>query len=114
MEERSEVLVYDPKVTNEQFFADLDALQTRSEADNRRLVTVLDTPYRAAANAHTIAVLTEWDEFRNLDWNQLFQDMLKPAFVFDGRNVLDSKKLVSLGFHLSSIGKSAGKLSSSN
>ena len=55
--------------------------------------------------AHAMLVLTEWDEFRDLDFAKIFNGMHKPAWVFDGRNVLDMAKLRSLGFYVYSIGK---------
>jgi UDPglucose 6-dehydrogenase len=44
-------------------------------------------------DAHAIAVLTEWDEFKNYDWEKIYDDMNKPAFIFDGRNLLDKEKI---------------------
>ena len=55
-------------------------------------------------NAHAIAVLTEWDEFKTYDWQKIYDQMLKPAFVFDGRNILDGEKLKQIGFHYQAIG----------
>lgn len=63
-------------------------------------------PYATMENAHAIAVLTEWDEFKTYDWQQIYTNMLKPAFVFDGRNILDAEKLKGIGFEYKSIGKS--------
>jgi len=65
---------------------------------------VVDKPYEACLDAHAIAVLTEWDEFRDYDWNLIYSEMLKPAFVFDGRNLLDLQELMSIGFTTYSIG----------
>jgi len=55
--------------------------------------------------AHAIAVLTEWDEFRNYNWQIIYENVYKPAFIFDGRNILDAPKLKEIGFGLKSIGK---------
>ena len=54
--------------------------------------------------AHAIAVLTEWDEFKKYDWQRIYNGMQKPAFVFDGRNVLDRKALETIGFVYKGIG----------
>ena len=59
----------------------------------------------AAAGAHAVAVLTEWDEFKTLDFAKIYAGMQKPAFLFDGRNLLDLPKLRELGFRASGIGK---------
>lgn len=62
-------------------------------------------PYEAARGAHAIAVLTDWSEFRDLDYQKLFDSMEKPAFLFDGRNCLDHKMLFDIGFNVYGIGK---------
>ena len=110
LNEQAEVVVYDPKVTEEQIYADLDYLGTRSEEENRKLVKVVNEPYEACKDAHAIAILTEWDEFKKYDWEKIYDYMLKPAFVFDGRDILDAEKLAQIGFSLSSIGKPETKL----
>jgi UDPglucose 6-dehydrogenase len=55
-------------------------------------------------DAHAIAVLTEWDEFQTYDWQRIYNSMQKPAFVFDGRNVLDREVLEKIGFEYKEIG----------
>jgi UDPglucose 6-dehydrogenase len=62
-------------------------------------------PYAAAAGAHAVAVLTEWDVYRTLDYQRIFDSMVKPAFIFDGRNILDHHALHAIGFNVYSIGK---------
>ena len=47
----------------------------------------------AARDAHAICVLTEWDEFKAYDYQAIYDSMVKPAFIFDGRNILDHAKL---------------------
>lgn len=103
--EQASIAVYDPKVKEHQIYADLDYLETRSTADNVKGVTVYNNPYDALAEAHAIAVLTEWDEFKEYDWQRIYNNMKKPAFVFDGRNILDGKKLRDIGFVFQAIGK---------
>lgn len=105
LEEEANIVVYDPKVTAEQIYADLDYLGTRSPEDNRRLVTVVSDPYEALAATHALAVLTEWDEFKAFDWARIKDAMVKPSFVFDGRKLLDKSKLETLGFEYYAIGE---------
>jgi UDPglucose 6-dehydrogenase len=105
LEEEAEIVVYDPKVPAEQIYRDLDYLGTRSPEDNRRLVTVVSDPYLALDEAHAAAVLTEWDEFKQYDWSKIKATMKKPAFVFDGRKLLDRKELEGLGFNYYAIGE---------
>ncbi|MCC8358460.1 UDP-glucose 6-dehydrogenase [Salinimicrobium sediminilitoris] len=104
LNEQAEIVVYDPKVKVEQIYADLDYLGSRSREENRKLLTVVNEPYEACRDAHAIAVMTEWDEFRTYDWERIYDCMLKPAFIFDGRNILNIKELANYGFNISSIG----------
>ena len=98
LNEQAELWVYDPKVKAEQVYADLDYLNTRSEAENRRLVKVVNDPYQAMDDAHAVAILTEWDEFKTYDWQKVYEGMKKPAFLFDGRNVVKGFGLNKNGF----------------
>lgn len=104
LEEEANIVVYDPKVSAEQIYKDLDYLGTRSPEDNRRLVKVENDPYAAMNNAHSIALLTEWDEFRDYDWLRIKENMKKPSFIFDGRKILENLKLDKFGFNYYSIG----------
>lgn len=105
LDEEANILVYDPKVSAEQIYKDLDYLGTRSPEDNRRLVKVVDNPYEALDGAHAVAVLTEWDAFKTYDWAKIKERMKRPSFVFDGRKLLNRKKLEDLGFTYYAIGE---------
>ncbi|WP_242134040.1 UDP-glucose 6-dehydrogenase [Aestuariivivens marinum] len=105
LSEQAHISVYDPKVSEERMYADLDYLNTRSEEENRNLLTVDQDPYEACKGAHAIAVLTEWDEFKAYDWQRIYDSMQKPAFVFDGRGILDTEALKKIGFNCYTIGK---------
>lgn len=98
-------MVYDPKVSKETIYADLEYLGNKSREEIEKLVTVVNDPIEAAKDAHAIAVLTEWDEFKEYDWQAIHDLMLKPAFVFDGRRILDHKKMEALGFKFYKIGQ---------
>lgn len=104
LNEQADVVIYDPKVKAEQVYADLDYLNTRPEAENRARVTIVDSSYEVAESAHAIAVLTEWDEFKELDWKALYTSMLKPAFLFDGRRLLNRAEKEKIGFEFYAIG----------
>ncbi|MGX7668075.1 UDP-glucose 6-dehydrogenase [Flavobacterium pedocola] len=104
LSEQANVSVYDPKVEAEQIYFDLNYLETRQESENKARVTVITDPYKTCEGAHAIAVLTEWDEFKTYDWQRIYDGMLKPAFVFDGRNLLDKNKLEKIGFVYQAIG----------
>lgn len=104
MDEQATIKVYDPKVTATQMQSDLNYLDSRSEKENANLLKTESDPYVAMAGAHAIAVLTEWDEFKSYDWKRIYKNMQKPAFVFDGRNVLDRDALQNIGFVYKGIG----------
>ncbi|MFC1224239.1 UDP-glucose 6-dehydrogenase [Pedobacter sp. BG31] len=104
LNEQAFIQVYDPKVQTAQIYHDLEYLETRSVESNRNGVSVYQDPYEACDGAHAIAVLTEWDEFKNYDWQKIYAKMLKPAKIFDGRNVLDHKALREIGFQVNGIG----------
>lgn len=102
--EQARIAVYDPKVSQEQIISDLDYLETRKHDQNTAAITTFTEAYEACKNAHAIAILTEWDEFKGYDWQKIYDNMQKPAFVFDGRNLLNGKELSAIGFIYQSIG----------
>ncbi|WP_348823540.1 UDP-glucose 6-dehydrogenase [Flavobacterium aestuarii] len=102
--EQAKIAVYDPKVSERKVLADLDYLETRSAEKNANTVSSYNNAYDACKAAHAIAILTEWDEFANYDWQKIYDDMHKPAFIFDGRNILDKAKLENIGFVYQAIG----------
>ena len=104
LNEEANIAVYDPKVNEQKILADLNYLGTRSNEANSESVQVCDNPYEACKDAYAIAVLTEWDEFKTYNWQRIYDDMKKPAFVFDGRNILDGEELRRIGFVYKGIG----------
>ncbi len=104
LREHAQLAIYDPRVEPETIRQDLaDAkIPPATILSNVEIVT---DPYAAAKDAHALATLTEWDEFRNLDFARIHSLMLKPAFVFDGRAILPTAKLKALGFDAFTIGK---------
>lgn len=95
-EERADVVVTDPRALDNARF-DLADLGDR--------VVYEENPYKAAEGAHAIAVMTEWPAYKELDYQQIFDSMMKPAFVFDGRRILDHQQLYEIGFNVYSIGR---------
>jgi UDPglucose 6-dehydrogenase len=93
------VVVYDPQVSEEQIRAEI-----LGSGINPNL-TVSTSALEACKGAHGAAILTEWDEFKTLDFPKIHEDMLKPAFLFDGRNILPIEKLKQIGFRVFAIGK---------
>ncbi|KAF2513520.1 UDP-glucose 6-dehydrogenase [Flavobacterium foetidum] len=102
--EQAKIAVYDPKVSEHKIMNDLNYLETRSVTDNKNAVVAFENAYDACKDAHAIAILTEWDEFVSYDWQKIYDNMHKPAFVFDGRNILNAKELEEIGFVYHGIG----------
>src|SRR5690554_4219391 len=104
LDEQAQIAVFDPKVRPQQMYNDLNYLNTRTEEQNETGLTSYQDPYEACKDAHAIAVLTEWDEFNTYDWQRIYDNMHKPAFVFDGRGILNKNKLEEIGFIMYVIG----------
>ena len=111
IEDGAEIHVYDPKVSCEKIKSDMRNLwQLKGINEDIILlklaqINVYDKYSEAVKNSHAIAILTEWDEFRNYDWISIYEKMYKPAFLFDGRGILNNDKFKEIGFDFYSIGK---------
>jgi len=95
-EEHAQVVVTDPKALEN---AKIEL------ADSLEHISFEKDPYRAAEGAHAIALITEWPEYATLDYQRIYDSMTKPAFIFDGRNLLDFDHLFKIGFEIYSIGR---------
>lgn len=106
LEEGAKLDIYDPKVEPEQIIDDLThPYVTESPECVKKSVQIHNDPYSAVQGTHAIVVCTEWDEFIDLDFNRIYQSMMKPSYIFDGRKILDHQKLENIGFHVQTIGK---------
>lgn len=118
LEERAQLRIYDPKVPEQQIRTDLKAamngtyhIDIGAETSNTKdeivdkNVQIFNDPYEAAKGAHAIVILTEWGEFKEYDYERIAGDMVQPPFLFDGRLLLDTKKMREIGFDVTCIGK---------
>ena len=105
IENGAEIHVYDPKVSKERMIADLGFLNTRSTLKNKQLLNFHASPYTACHQSHAISIITEWDEFADYDWQIIYSKMIKPAKIFDGRNILNTEEIKKIGFEVYSVGK---------
>jgi UDPglucose 6-dehydrogenase len=99
IDEQANVSIYDPKVPEAQIRRDLGL------AEDATAVTICDDAYEATKDAHAVLILTEWDEFKALDFKKIYDQMNLPAFLFDGRNLLDLDVLRAIGFEATGIGR---------
>ena len=100
--EQGQLAIYDPKVSEDTIHRDLEVEAHPGRADQ---IEICEDAYAATDGAHAVVILTEWDEFRELDYERIQEKMLKPAFLFDGRKILDTGRMKELGFVVYSIGQ---------
>ncbi|KAF5304134.1 hypothetical protein FQA39_LY01919 [Lamprigera yunnana] len=106
LDEGAQLHIYDPKVEEVQIFEDLTHPSICESPEYiRKSVTIYADAYTATAGTHAIVLCTEWDEFVTLDYNKIYKGMMKPAYIFDGRKILDHASLLEIGFHVQTIGK---------
>ncbi len=91
--ERAHITISDPKALS------------NAAAHFGNAVTYEIDPYEAAKNSYAVIILTGWCVFKELDYAEIYQSMKKPAYIFDGRNIIDCKKCKEIGFEAYSIGK---------
>ena len=96
LEERAKIVISDPKALDN---AKIDLHGVDGD------IKYVEDPYEASAGCDAIAVMTEWDIYTNLDYEKIYKSMTKPAFIFDGRNILECKQLFNIGFNVFPIGK---------
>jgi len=107
LEERAKLAIFDPKVSPGQTFQDLGQEPTQAGGRANASIEIYEDAYAACKGAHAVAIMTEWDAFKpdQLDYERIYRDMEKPAFIFDGRNIADLQRLREIGFDAYSIGK---------
>ena len=98
IEEKAELVITDPKALKN---AKIDLQDIDSN------VKYVEDPYEATAESCAIAIMTEWDIYKDLDYEKIYRSMIKPAFFFDGRNIVDHQRLFEIGFNVFPIGKPA-------
>lgn len=108
LQENAKIHVYDPQVTREEMWLEMNYTCGVNHENNPRLdehvITATD-PYEACKGSHAICIMTEWAEFKTYDYQKIYDAMEKPAFLFDGRLHLDHKALREIGFEVHAIGK---------
>ncbi|ORY34590.1 UDP-glucose dehydrogenase [Naematelia encephala] len=104
LSEKARVTLYDPQVTESQIWLDLTNYGEVPAEPIKPHVTICESAEEACKGAEAIVVCTEWDEFKTLDWEKIYKNCPRPAFVFDGRLMLDRKALQKIGFSVVTIG----------
>ena len=94
--------IYDKKINEFQCNSDISTLNPNY---NKSLVNVLEDPFENISDYNTITIMTEWDEFKDFDWEMIYNKVKKPAYIFDGRNILNIEKIKMIGFKYEGIGR---------
>jgi UDPglucose 6-dehydrogenase len=105
IEEHAQIVVHDPQVDAQTIYRELSSVSGVGLSGVKEYLNIADNPYEASKGAHAIAIMTEWDEYHTLDYARIYNEMNKPAFIFDGRNVAPKILLESLGFEVHAVGK---------
>merc|ERR1712107_832984 len=102
MQDGANLFVYDPKVSIEDAMAEFKYHNIDVPENQFHFVNSAD---EAIDQAHSIVILTEWDEFKTYDYDSFYQKMMKPASLFDGRNMVNHDALEKIGFNVHAIGR---------
>merc|ERR1712217_834440 len=105
LQDGASVHVSDPKVKKEDAMTEFK--YHNMQVDESRFI-FSKSAEEAVDGAHALVILTEWDEFKTLPYNEFYAAMMKPAFIFDGRSILNHGKLGDIGFEVHAIGKGRG------
>ncbi|EFN75169.1 UDP-glucose 6-dehydrogenase [Harpegnathos saltator] len=106
LDEGAVLHIYDPKVEEAQIIEDLTHPSVTSNPEHvKSRISIYKDAYSATKNTHAIVLCTEWDEFIELDYIQIYAGMMKPAYIFDGRKILNHDRLQKIGFVVQTIGK---------
>ncbi|WKW47343.1 nucleotide sugar dehydrogenase [Myroides sp. JBRI-B21084] len=105
IEEQAELHIYDPKVTQQQILTDLEKATNQTTNQLQQQIKIYNQTTNIFQQAHAVIIVTEWDEFKNLDYATIKTQMQQPAFIFDGRNILNPTEITQQGFQYFGIGK---------
>ena len=95
LEEKAYLRITDPQALK----------NARNDLQDLENLEFTEDPYKAAEGVHGIALITDWAEYSKLDFQEIFDKMEKPAFIFDGRNQMNGLALFDIGFNVYSVGK---------
>ena len=94
--------IYDPKVSGFQINSDLLDMNDKYDLNKINVFSDEEIEYE---KYNIILITTEWDEFINYEWHKIYNTIKKPAYIFDGRNILDMNLMKKLGFNYIGVGR---------
>lgn len=111
LDEGAHLRVFDPKVSEDRIRLDLSSFSEKNHQPLDETVQIFDNAYDCAVGCHAIVICTEWSEFKEYDYSLIYDKMAKPAFIFDGRRILDGARLRKIGFNIEVVGSGSGPMS---
>ena len=93
--------IYDPQVSFDQIQRDLGVPSRDQDAFWQQVAA----PVQACEGADAVLILTEWDQFKTLDWQAIASVMRRPAWLFDTRATADAQAALSAGLQVWTVGE---------
>ena len=118
LEEGAFLSIHDPKVSKDQIHQDLGIEPLNSDIDYSERFDFFnlegkwvfeDLIYKAVEKSDAVVVLTEWDEYKKINWEEISKKMRKPSWIFDTRSILDKKEIINNDLLLWRIGDGSNK-----
>tara|TARA_A100001388_G_C28747664_1_gene490399 strand:+ start:145 stop:1581 length:1437 start_codon:yes stop_codon:yes gene_type:complete len=113
LEEGAFLSIHDPKVSKEQMQNDLKIEPLETSINYDEIFDFFnfegnwiyeDTIYNAVESSDAVVVLTEWEEYTKINWEEVSNKMRRPSWIFDARSILDKKQIINNGLLLWRIG----------
>ena len=111
IDEGAEITIHDPKVNEIQIEKDLQMKQIKEfkNVKEHRLINKngnwkFSKSLNIFDEAHAVLMLTEWDEYKNIDWEDVSKRMVQPAWVFDSRSIIEPSKIRNTKLNLWRVG----------
>ena len=110
--EGGNLFVYDPKVSHEQIRIDLNLAEARQERDlNEGSWSYATSISEAIELSDAIVIITEWEEFKYLNWKEIKSKMRNPSWIFDTRSIINISEAEKYGLKVWSVGKGSQNIS---
>ena len=112
LEEGANLIIHDPKVDKSQIKEELERVfnskdniyKVNYDSSNIGKWDTTSNLEKAFSNSDAVLIITEWNEYKNIDWHQVYREMRSPSWVFDARSIVDPKKVLEAGLNLWRIG----------
>ena len=100
--EDAELVISDPKVSKNKIFEALNSINQDINYENK--ISFEINISKAIENSDAVLIMTEWEEYKNLDWKLLQHKMRKPAWVFDTRSIISIEEIQETNINFWQLG----------